>query len=201
MWDENHAEPAFEIGQVITDASGNFDANITDFLEAIPGENEIYAASYKQGFLGVDGPENIEIFSDTILVVDAPESVGKGQELVVSGTLVDLGGVPAVGQTIEFEVWEPSGWGGNKPSTPNCNPSGWGQRYRCDVGTAETDDFGNFVFSWTVPEEGQPTADDNYHIETLFTGSTYLYGSIVTTDLIILRRLNLLRNILVINSG
>ena len=185
MWDENHAEPVFEIGQAITDYLGNFDSNTTEFLEAIPGENEIYAASYKQGFLGVDGPENIEIFSGTILVVDAPESVGKGQELVVSGTLVDIGGVPAVGQTIEFEVWEPS-WGGNKPSTVRCNPSGSWQRYRCDVGTAETDDFGNFVFSWTVPEEGQPTADDDYHIESWFPGSTYLYSSIVTTDLIIL---------------
>ena len=184
MWDKEHAEPAFEIGQTLTDSLGNFDFNITDFLVAIPGENEIYAASYKEGFLGVDGPEDIEIFSDTNLIVDAPESVGKGQELVVSGTLLDIGGVPAGGQTIEFEVWEPTGWG-NKPNTVRCNPNGW-QRYRCDIGTAETDDFGNFVFSWTVPEEGQPTADDGYHIESLFTGSDYLYSSVVTTDLIIL---------------
>ena len=183
MWDDGHDEPAFEIGQSLTDEEGNFDANLTDFLEAIPGDNELYAASYKQNFLGVDGPKNIEIFSDTNLVVNAPASVGKGQELVVSGTLIDIGGVPAVGQTIEFEVWEPN-WQGNKGSV-NCNPGGW-QRYRCDVGTSETDEFGNFVFSWTVPEEGQPTADDNYHIESLFTGSTYLYNTVNTTDLVIL---------------
>jgi len=184
MWDKEHAEPAFEIGQTLTDSSGNFDFNITDFLAAVPGENEIYAASYKEGFLGVDGPEDIEIFSDTNLIVDAPGSVGKGQELIISGTLLDIGGVPAGGQTIEFEVWEPTGWG-NKPNTVRCNPNGW-QRYRCDIGTAETDDFGNFVFSWTVPEEGQPTADDGYRIESLFTGSDYLYSSVVTTDLVIL---------------
>tara|TARA_B110000881_G_scaffold129655_1_gene113921 strand:+ start:1 stop:4191 length:4191 start_codon:yes stop_codon:yes gene_type:complete len=184
MWDDGHDEPAFEIGQSLTDEEGNFDANLTDFLEAIPGDNELYAASYKQNFLGVDGPKNIEIFSDTNLVVNAPASVGKGQELVVSGTLIDIGGVPAVGQTIEFEVWEPN-WQGNKGSV-RCNPEGGWQRYRCDVGTSETDEFGNFVFSWTVPEEGQPTADDNYHIESLFTGSTYLYNTVNTTDLVIL---------------
>ena len=185
MWDDGHDEPAFEIGQSLTDDEGNFDANLTDFLAAMPGDNELYAASYKQSFLGVDGPKEVEVSSDTDLVVNAPESVGKGQELVVSGTLVDIGGVPAVGQTIEFEVWEDN-WQGDKPSSVRCNPSGWGQRYRCDVGTAETDDFGNFVFSWTVPEEGQPTADDNYHIESLFTGSTYLYSTVNTTGLVIL---------------
>ena len=122
--------------------------------------------------------------SDTNLVVDAPESVGKGQELVLSGTLLDIGGVPAAGQTIEFEIWEPN-WQDNKPSNIRCNPSGW-QRYRCDIGTAETDNFGNFVFNWTVPEDGQPDADDEYRIESLFPGSTYLYSSIITTELIIL---------------
>ncbi len=151
----------------------------------MPGLNEVYAAAYQQGFLGIDGPEDVEVSSDTNLVVDAPDSVGKGQELVISGTLIDIGGVPAAGQTIEFEVWEPTN-GGSKPGTVRCNPSGWWQRYRCDIGTTETDDFGNFVFNWTVPEEGQPTADDNYHIESLFPGSTYLYSSMVTTDLIIL---------------
>ena len=82
------------------------------------------------------------------MVVDAPASVGKGQELVISGTLVDIGGVPAGGQTLEFEVWEPTAWG-NKPNTVRCNPSGW-QRYRCDIGTAETDDFGNFIFNLLI---------------------------------------------------
>jgi len=127
----------------------------------------------------------MEVSSDTNLVVDAPDSVGKGQELVISGTLLDIGGVPAAGQTIEFEVWEPS-WGGSKPNTIRCDPSGSWQRYRCDIGTTGTDDFGNFVFNWTVPEEGQPMADDNYHIESWFPGSTYLYSSVVTTDLTIM---------------
>ncbi len=185
MWDENHEYPAFEIGEGQTDSSGSFDVNLSDFLAATPGLNEVYAAAYQQGFLGIDGPEDVEVSSDTNLVVDAPDSVGKGQELVISGTLLDIGGVSAAGQTIEFEVWEPS-WGGSKPSTIRCNPSGSWQRYRCDIGTTETDDFGNFVFNWTVPEEGQPMADDNYHIESWFPGSTYLYSSVVTTDLTIM---------------
>ena len=185
MWDEDHAYPAFEIGEGQTDSSGSFEVDLSDFLDATPGPNEVYAAAYQQGFLGIDGPEEVEVSSDTNLGVDNPESVGKGQELIISGTLLDIGGVPAAGQTIEFEVWEPT-WGGSKPNSINCNPTGWGQRYRCDIGTTETDNFGNFVFNWTVPEEGQPTADDNYHIESLFPGSTYLYSSMITTDLTIL---------------
>jgi len=184
MWDEDHEYPSFEIGQSQTDTLGSFDVNLSEFLDAYTGWNEIYAASYQEGFLGIDGPEDIEVSSDTNLVVDAPESVGKGQELVISGTLLDIGGVPAAGQTIEFEIWEPN-WQGNKPSSIRCNPSGW-QRYRCDIGTAETDNFGNFVFNWTVPEEGQPDADDDYRVESYFPGSTYLYSSIITTELIIL---------------
>ena len=56
MWDKEHSEPAFEIGQTITNSSGNFEFIATEFLSALPGENEIYAAAYEQGFLGVDGP-------------------------------------------------------------------------------------------------------------------------------------------------
>ena len=37
-----------------------------------------------------------------------------------------------------------------------------------------------------VPETGQPTAANNYHIEVLFTGSTYRYSTVETTDLRIL---------------
>ena len=69
MWDKEHTEPAFEIGQGLTNSSGHFDVNATDFLAAILGENEIYAASYKQGFLGVDGPKDIDVFSDAVLVM------------------------------------------------------------------------------------------------------------------------------------
>ena len=185
MWDENHAEPAFEIGTGTTNATGNFDFNATGFLAALPGWNEIYAASYESGFIGIDGPEDVEVSTDTVLTVDAPASVGKGQELVVTGSLLDIGGIAASGETLEFEVWEP-GWGGSKPGTVRCNPTGGWQRYRCDVGTAGTDEFGNFVFNWTVPETGQPTAANNYHIEVLFTGSTYRYSTVETTDLRIL---------------
>ena len=42
------------------------------------------------------------------------------------------------------------------------------------------------MFSWTVPEEGQPDADDGYTIESLFRGSTYLYETEETASLIIL---------------
>jgi len=94
MWDENHEYPAFEIGEGQTDSSGSFDVNLSNFLDATPGLNEVYAAAYQQGFLGIDGPEDVEVSSDTNLVVDAPDSVGKGQELVISGILIDIGGVP-----------------------------------------------------------------------------------------------------------
>ena len=56
MWDKERINPAFEIGSSVTNSSGYFDYNTTDFLGALTGFNEIYAASYKQGFLGVDGP-------------------------------------------------------------------------------------------------------------------------------------------------
>ena len=46
------------------------------------------------------------MYTDTILLVDAPASVGKGQELVVSGSLLDVGGIAAPDETLEFEVWE-----------------------------------------------------------------------------------------------
>ncbi len=185
MWDEPHATPAFEIGTGSTNATGDFDFNASGFLGAIPGENEIYAAVYQSGYLGVDGPELVEVYTDTNLTVDAPASVGKGQELVVSGSLLDIGGVAAPGETLAFEVWEPA-WGGSKPGTIRCNPTGW-QRYRCDeMGTTQTDEFGNFVVNWTVPETGQPTASNDYHIEVLFPGSTYRYTTIETTDLRIL---------------
>jgi len=184
MWDKDHINPAFEIGSTVTDNSGNFDYNSTDFLAALPGINEIYAASYKQGFLGVDGPKEVEVSSDTVLTVSAPSSVGKGQNLIVSGTLLDIGNVPASNEEIEFEIWEP-GWGGGKPNNIRCNPSGW-QPYRCDIGTTTTDSFGNFVFNWTVPEDGQPTSDDDYRLESHFDGSTYLNDNTVTTNLVIM---------------
>ena len=50
VWDEEHEEPIFELGDGLTNASGIFDVNVTEFLGAIPGPNEIYAASYEQGF-------------------------------------------------------------------------------------------------------------------------------------------------------
>ena len=179
MWDDGHDEPAFEIGQSLTDDGGNFDANLTDFLVAIPGVNQIYAASYKQNFLGVDGPKEVEVSSSTTLVINAPESVGKGQELVISGSLLDIGGIPAEGETVEFEVWEsPKHWNSNRCTRDS--------RFRCDIGTSTTDEFGNFIFTWTVPENGQPDADDGYTIESLFTGSTYLYNTVNTTGLVIL---------------
>ena len=185
MWDKDHVNPAFEIGSTVTTASGTFDYNSTDFLPALLGLNEIYAASYKQGFLGVDGPKEIEISSDAVLTVSAPSSVGKGQDLIVSGTLLDIGGVAASNEEIEFEIWEP-GFGGGKPGTVRCNPSQWWQPYRCDIGTTTTDSFGNFVFNWTVPENGQPDSDDNYRLESHFDGSTYLNEETVTTNLIIM---------------
>ncbi len=181
MWDVNHEEPIFEIGNGLTDNSGNFDVNVTEFLQAIPGVNEIYAASYKEGFLGVDGPENIEVHSDTNLTVNAPASVGKGQELVISGVLEDIGGIGASNQTVEFEIWEdPKHWSSNRCTRDN--------RYRCEIGSAVTDNFGNFVFSWTVPEDSntQPEADDDYNIGYSFDGSTYLDETSMETDLIIL---------------
>ena len=192
MWDKEHTEPAFEIGQGLTNSSGHFDVNATDFLAAILGENEIYAASYKQGFLGVDGPKDIDVFSDAVLVMDAPPSVGKGLDLIISGTLKDIGDVPIVGETIEFDIWE----GGNPDSNRfRCPPTNNWHRYRCDIGTAETDEFGNFVFSWLVPEEGEPVKDDDYHTESLFRGSAYTSNAdpdndalnvVSTIDLIIL---------------
>ena len=184
MWDEPHAAPAFEIGTGSTNATGNFDFNASGFLGAIPGENEIYAAVYQSGYLGVDGPELVEVYTDTVLTVDAPTSVGKGQELVVSGSLLDIGGVAAPGETLEFELWEGSSSQG-KPSV-DCDPQQWWRRYRCEMGTAETDEFGNFIFSWDIEETGQPTADNDYHVEVLFPGSTYRYTTVETTDLRIL---------------
>ena len=179
MWDKEHENPAFEIGSGITDDLGNFDFNATDFLSAIPGINELYAASYKQGFLGYDGPKDVEISSDTVLTVSAPASVGKGKSLIVSGMLLDIGGIPAINEEIEFEIREGNGFGGR------CNPSGW-RPYRCDIGSTTTDSFGNFVFNWTVPEAGEPEADDDYSLETHFDGSTYLNDKTVNTDLIIM---------------
>ena len=132
-----------------------------------------------------DRPKEIEISSDAVLTVSAPSSVGKGQDLIVSGTLLDIGGVAASNEEIEFEIWEP-GFGGGKPGTVRCNPSQWWQPYRCDIGTTTTDSFGNFVFNWTVPENGQPDSDDNYRLESHFDGSTYLNEETVTTNLIIM---------------
>ena len=185
MWDKEHVAPAFGIGQTLTDPSGNFDFNITDFLAAIPGDNEIYAASYKQGFLGVDGPEEIEIYSNSTFILDNPESVGKGQDLIVSGTLLDVGGVPVEGKTLTIYLWEDPYFG-----SPNCNNS-W-PAILCNIGELGgepvTDEFGNFVFSWTVPEDGEPSADTDYHIYVAYDSSDddYVYSTSQSTDLIIL---------------
>ncbi|MDG1543429.1 MAG: hypothetical protein P8R34_00415, partial [archaeon] len=185
MWDKEHVAPAFEIGQTLTDPSGNFDFNITDFLAATPGDNEIYAASYKQGFLGVDGPKEIEIYSNSTFILDNPESVGKGQDLIVSGTLLDVGGVPVEGKTLTIYLWEDPYFG-----SPNCNNS-W-PAILCNIGELGgepvTDEFGNFVFSWTVPEDGEPSPDTDYHIYVAYDSSDddYVYSTSQSTDLIIL---------------
>ena len=195
MWDKERINPAFEIGSSVTNSSGYFDYNTTDFLGALTGFNEIYAASYKQGFLGVGGPEEVEISSDTVLTISSPSSVGKGKNLIVSGTLLDIGGVAAPDEEIEFEIWEPTLFGG-KPNSVNCNPSQWWQVYRCDLGTATTDSFGNFVFNWTVPDGDEPESDDNYRLESFFRGSTYLNQQIVTNELTIMdETVNLIANL------
>ena len=55
-------------------------------------------------------------------------------------SLLDLGGVPVEGEDIEFEIWEsPKHWNSNRCNRDN--------RFRCDIGTTPTDEFGNFVFS------------------------------------------------------
>ena len=147
MWDEMHTQPIFEIGQTVTNETGFFDASLVDFLKGLPGENEIYAASYKEGFLGVDGPETIEIYSNSTFTLNNPESVGKGQDLIVSGTLLDVGGIPVEGKTLTIYLWEDPYNG-----ITNCN-AGW-TPILCDIGEISgepvTDEFGNFVFSWTV---------------------------------------------------
>ena len=185
MWDEMHTQPIFEIGQTVTNATGFFDANIVDFLKALPGENEIYAASYKEGFLGVDGPETIEIYSNSTFTLSNPESVGKGQDLIVSGTLLDVGGIPVEGKTLTIFLWEDTYNG-----IPNCNAA-W-TPILCNIGEISgepvTDEFGNFIFSWTVPENGQPTPDTDYHIYVSYDSSDeeYVYSTSQSTDLVIL---------------
>ena len=192
MWDKEHTEPIFEIGQTLTNETGFFNASLADFLKAIPGENEIYAASYREGFLGVDGPENIEIYSDSAFELNNPESVGKGQDLVVSGTLLDVGGIPVKGETLRIVLWEDEYNG-----IPNCN-RGW-TPILCDIGEISgepvTDEFGNFIFSWNVPENGQPTADTDYHIYVAYEApdtddndrpDNFVYSTSQSTDLIIL---------------
>ena len=192
MWDKEHSEPAFEIGETVTNSSGNFQFNATEFLSALPGENEIYAAAYEQGFLGFDGPEDIEVYSSSSLVLDNPDSVGKGQDLIASGTLLDLGGVPVEGATLTVYLWEDPYNG-----IPNCN-AGW-TPILCNIGDIAgepiTDEFGNFVFTWTVPEDGQPTADTDYHIYIGYDApddddddlpDDFVYSTSQSTDLIIL---------------
>ena len=121
--------------------------------------------------------------------------MGKGKNLIVSGTLLDIGGVAASDEEIEFEIWEPTLFGG-KPNSVNCNPSQWWQVYRCDLGTATTDSFGNFVFNWTVPDGDEPESDDNYRLESFFRGSTYLNQQIVTNELTIMdETVNLIANL------
>ena len=113
--------------------------------------------------MGVAGPETIDVYSDTSFTLDNPDSVGKGQDLVVSGTLLDLGGVPVEGATINIWLWEDgtNGW-------ENCD-NDW-PAILCNIGEISgepvTDEFGSFVLTWTVPEDGQPTADTDYHIYT-----------------------------------
>lgn len=185
MWDEMRTQPIFEIGQTVTNETGFFDTSLVDFLDALPGENEIYAASYKEGFLGVDGPETIDVYSNSTFTLNNPESVGKGQDLIVSGTLLDVGGIPVEGKTLTIYLWEDPYNG-----IPNCN-AGW-TPILCNIGEISgepvTDEFGNFVFSWTVPENGQPTPDTDYHVYVSYESSDedYVYSTSQSTDLIIL---------------
>ncbi|OIR11281.1 MAG: hypothetical protein BEU05_00875 [Marine Group III euryarchaeote CG-Bathy2] len=180
MWDDGHDESSFEIGTGVTNATGVFDFNASGFLAALPGWNEIYAAAYMAGFRGYDGPEDIEVSTATVLTVDAPASVGKGQELIVTGSLLDIGDVAAPEEMLDIWLWE----GNNEPWWTNCQNSGW--RYRCDIGDVTTDEFGNFAFTWTVPENGEPASANNYHVEVTFGGSTYRYATQETVNLRIL---------------
>ena len=175
MWDEEHEEPIFELGDGLTNASGNFDVSVTNFLTAIPGSNEIYAASYEQGFLGVAGPETIDVYSNATLDLDVPVSVGKGQDLVISGTLADIGGVPVEDESLIVWLWEDgtNGW------FANCN-NDWAP-ILCNIGELGgepvTDEFGNFLFNWTVPEDGEPASGTGYHIYIKYesSGSSFVY--------------------------
>ena len=156
LWDAPHNHSIVELGSGLTASNGTFDLTLAVPLEAWPGPTEIYAASYERGWLGYDGPESTGIYANTTLTPDVPASVGLGLELVITGSLNDVGGLAAPDESLAF-------WGWHNEST-----SYW-------LGETVTDELGNFVFTCTFTSN--PGAIGKWYIYSYFNGSTYLYSS------------------------
>ena len=155
LWDLEHTLPTAEVGTGTTDENGTFTIQFTVPANTLRGTNELYAASYETGFLGVSAPVEMDIYANSTLQANIPVSVGLGQELIITGSLRDIGDLVAPQEDLAFSAWRAG-------------------EFKEWLGETITDDLGNFRFNHTFTDS--PTAVGNdWRIYAYFNGSAYLH--------------------------
>jgi len=132
-------------GDGVTDETGLFDiiCNVPDIIPV--GENQVVAISFgNELYDGSWSDPVIEIYSDTILVLDMTQSVGINDYLFIEGYLNDLGGQPISDATIKIY---------------------WDDNY---VENVITNYLGRFSYPYYVDEFG------DYTVGVVFDGEDYL---------------------------
>ena len=157
LWDIDHALPTFEVGTGTTDENGTFTIQFTAPADTLRGLNELYAASYETGYLGVSDPWEMELSANSTIRANIPASVGLGQELIITGNLQDIGNLVAPQEDMAFRTWR----------------AGEFQEW---LGEVVTDDLGNFRFNHTFSDSPLAVGND-WRIYAYFNGSAYLHPS------------------------
>jgi len=135
-------------GRDQTDINGFFSIDCMVHLDALVGENhviawarrnEIYEASYTDPI--------IEIYSNTTLSLTMVGSIGLGDDLAITGVLVDASSIPISGKTVSIY---------------------WSDSY---IGDAVTDANGMFLLTYTTTTLG------TFNVHVVFEGDEYLSSS------------------------
>lgn len=135
-------------GEGRTDETGSFLIECMVSDDAAVGENHVIAIAIRnEDYAGSWSDPIIEIYSNTTLSLNMVGSIGLGDDLVITGVLVDASGIPISGKTISIY---------------------WNDSY---IGEAATDIDGVFSLTHTTDTLG------TFTVYAVFRGDDYLGSS------------------------
>jgi len=148
--------PGYYAGMNYTDDTGRFFAHCKVPLETEPGANHVVAIAIRNKYYaGSWSDPTIDIYSNTTLSSTTVFSIGIGDELNITGNLLDASNKPLSGKSINIY---------------------WNGSY---IGKTITEGKGEFLFSYT------PTKLGKFTIRATFVGEKYLGSSNYSQTIIV----------------